>query len=144
MTEWFTEQVIICDDRLKVLEELALTYSNLQKELQLLQEDKLRLNSLVGQLDKELTELTGQFTLTQSRIVAEEAACAEQNRLLQESLLRQMSYLATISGRLPGARIRLVSAISSEVLRWNGRIIRSGCNKSRITLPGRRPKGRGP
>lgn len=88
MTEWFTEQVIICDDRLKVLEELALTYSNLQKELQLLQEDKLRLNSLVGQLDKELTELTGQFTLTQSRIVAEEAACAEQNRLLQESLLK--------------------------------------------------------
>ena len=87
MTEWFTEQVIICDDRLKVLEELALTYSNLQKELQLLQEDKLRLNSLVGQLDKELTELTGQFTLTQSRIVAEEAACAEQSRLLQESLL---------------------------------------------------------
>ncbi|MDD3256086.1 MAG: AAA family ATPase, partial [Parabacteroides sp.] len=54
MMEWFTEQVIICDDRLKVLEELALTYSNLQKELQLLQEDKLRLNSLVGQLDKEL------------------------------------------------------------------------------------------
>ena len=88
MTEWFTEQVIICDDRLKVLEELALTYSNLQKELQLLQEDKLRLNSLVGQLDKELTELTGQFTLTQSRIVAEEAACAEQSRLLQESLLK--------------------------------------------------------
>lgn len=88
MMEWFTEQVIICDDRLKVLEELALTYSNLQKELQLLQEDKLRLNSLVGQLDKELTELTGQFTLTQSRIVAEEAACAEQNRLLQESLLK--------------------------------------------------------
>ena len=88
MTEWFTEQVIICDDRLKVLEELALTYSNLQKELQLLQEDKLRLNSLVGQLDKELTELTGQFALTQSRIVAEEAACAEQSRLLQESLLK--------------------------------------------------------
>ncbi|MFY1612278.1 AAA family ATPase [Macellibacteroides fermentans] len=88
MIEWFTEQVIICDDRLKVLEELALTYSNLQKELQLLQEDKLRLNSLVGQLDKELTELTGQFTLTQSRIVAEEAACAEQSRLLQESLLK--------------------------------------------------------
>ena len=88
MTEWFTEQVIICDDRLKVLEELALTYSNLQKELQLLQEDKLRLNSLAGQLDKELTELTGQFTLTQSRIVAEEAACAEQSRLLQESLLK--------------------------------------------------------
>ena len=88
MMEWFTEQVIICDDRLKVLEELALTYSNLQKELQLLQEDKLRLNSLVGQLDKELTELTGQFTLTQSRIVAEEAACAEQSRLLQESLLK--------------------------------------------------------
>jgi len=88
MTEWFTEQVIICDDRLKVLEELALTYSNLQKELQLLQEDKLRLNSLVGQLDKELTELTGQFTLTHSRIVAEEAACAEQSRLLQESLLK--------------------------------------------------------
>lgn len=88
MMEWFTEQVIICDDRLKVLEELALIYSNLQKELQLLQEDKLRLNSLVGQLDKELTELTGQFTLTQSRIVAEEAACAEQNRLLQESLLK--------------------------------------------------------
>ncbi|HML72565.1 MAG TPA: AAA family ATPase [Macellibacteroides fermentans] len=88
MIEWFSEQVIICDDRLKVLEELALTYSNLQKELQLLQEDKLRLNSLVGQLDKELTELTGQFTLTQSRIVAEEAACAEQNRLLQESLLK--------------------------------------------------------
>lgn len=87
MMEWFTEQVIICDDRLKVLEELALTYSNLQKELQLLQEDKLRLNSLVGQLDKELTELTGQFALTQSRIVAEEAACAEQSRLLQESLL---------------------------------------------------------
>ena len=87
MMEWFTEQVIICDDRLKVLEELALTYSNLQKELQLLQEDKLRLNSLVGQLDKELTELTGQFSLTQSRIVAEEAACAEQSRLLQESLL---------------------------------------------------------
>lgn len=88
MMEWFTEQVIICDDRLKVLEELALTYSNLQKELQLLQEDKLRLNSLVGQLDKELTELTGQFALTQSRIVAEEAACAEQSRLLQESLLK--------------------------------------------------------
>lgn len=88
MTEWFTEQVIICDDRLKVLEELALTYSNLQKELQLLQEDKLRLNSLVGQLDKELTELTGQFTLTHSRIVAEEAVCAEQSRLLQESLLK--------------------------------------------------------
>lgn len=88
MMEWFTEQVIICDDRLKVLEELALTYSNLQKELQLLQEDKLRLNSLVGQLDKELTELTGQFTLTHSRIVAEEAACAEQIRLLQESLLK--------------------------------------------------------
>ncbi|MFV0272706.1 MAG: AAA family ATPase [Macellibacteroides fermentans] len=88
MMEWFTEQVIICDDRLKVLEELALTYSNLQKELQLLQEDKLRLNSLVGQLDKELTELTGQFTLTQSWIVAEEAACAEQSRLLQESLLK--------------------------------------------------------
>lgn len=88
MMEWFTEQVIICDDRLKVLEELALTYSNLQKELQLLHEDKLRLNSLVGQLDKELTELTGQFTLTQSRIVAEEAACAEQSRLLQESLLK--------------------------------------------------------
>ena len=88
MMEWFTEQVIICDDRLKVLEELALTYSNLQKELQLLQEDKLRLNSLAGQLDKELTELTGQFTLTQSRIVAEEAACAEQSRLLQESLLK--------------------------------------------------------
>lgn len=88
MMEWFTEQVIICDDRLKVLEELALIYSNLQKELQLLQEDKLRLNSLVGQLDKELTELTGQFTLTQSRIVAEEAACAEQSRLLQESLLK--------------------------------------------------------
>ena len=88
MIEWFSEQVIICDDRLKVLEELALTYSNLQKELQLLQEDKLRLNSLVGQLDKELTELTGQFTLTQSRIVAEEAACAEQIRLLQESLLK--------------------------------------------------------
>lgn len=88
MIEWFSEQVIICDDRLKVLEELALTYSNLQKELHLLQEDKLRLNSLVGQLDKELTELTGQFTLTQSRIVAEEAACAEQNRLLQESLLK--------------------------------------------------------
>jgi exonuclease SbcC len=88
MMEWFTEQVIICDDRLKVLEELALIYSNLQKELQLLQEDKLRLNSLVGQLDKELTELTGQFTLTHSRIVAEEAACAEQNRLLQESLLK--------------------------------------------------------
>ncbi|MDD3509032.1 MAG: AAA family ATPase [Parabacteroides sp.] len=87
MMEWFTEQVIICDDRLKVLEELALTYSNLQKELQLLQEDKLRLNSLVGQLDKELTELTGQFALTQSRIVAEEAACAEQSLLLQESLL---------------------------------------------------------
>ena len=56
--------------------------------MQLLQEDKLRLNSLVGQLDKELTELTGQFTLTQSRIVAEEAACAEQSRLLQESLLK--------------------------------------------------------
>ncbi len=88
MIEWFTEQVIICDDRLKVLEELAFTYSNLQKELQLLQEDKLRLNSLMGQLDKELTELTGQFTLTQSRIVAEEAACAEQSRLLQESLLK--------------------------------------------------------
>ena len=88
MIEWFSEQVIICDDRLKVLEELALTYSNLQKELQLLQEDKLRLNSLAGQLDKELTELTGQFTLTQSRIVAEEAACAEQSRLLQESLLK--------------------------------------------------------
>lgn len=88
MIEWFSEQVIICDDRLKVLEELALTYSNLQKELQLLQEDKLRLNSLVGQLDKELTELTGQHTLTQSRIVAEEAACAEQSRLLQESLLK--------------------------------------------------------
>lgn len=88
MIEWFSEQVIICDDRLKVLEELALTYSNLQKELQLLQEDKLRLNSLVGQLDKELTELTGQFTLTHSRIVAEEAACAEQIRLLQESLLK--------------------------------------------------------
>lgn len=88
MIEWFSEQVIICDDRLKVLEELALTYSNLQKELQLLQEDKLRLNSLVGQLDKELTELTGQFTLTHSRIVAEEAACAEQSRLLQESLLK--------------------------------------------------------
>ena len=88
MIKWFSEQVIICDDRLKVLEELALTYSNLQKELQLLQEDKLRLNSLVGQLDKELTELTGQFTLTQSRIVAEEAACAEQSRLLQESLLK--------------------------------------------------------
>lgn len=88
MMEWFSEQVIICDDRLKVLEELALTYSNLQKELQLLQEDKLRLNSLAGQLDKELTELTGQFTLTQSRIVAEEAACAEQSRLLQESLLK--------------------------------------------------------
>ncbi|WP_446784722.1 AAA family ATPase [Macellibacteroides fermentans] len=87
MMEWFTEQVIICDDRLKVLEELALTYNNLQKELQLLQEDKLRLNSLVGQLDKELTELTGQFALTQSRIVAEKAACAEQSRLLQESLL---------------------------------------------------------
>lgn len=88
MIEWFSEQVIICDDRLKVLEELALTYSNLQKELHLLQEDKLRLNSLVGQLDKELTELTGQFTLTQSRIIAEEAACAEQSQLLQESLLK--------------------------------------------------------
>lgn len=82
--EWLTIQTIVCDEKIKELEQTATEYNTRQKDLQLLHQQQLSLRSVVATLDKNITELQGNHTLTQNKIEHEEAFCKEQSQFLQE------------------------------------------------------------